>query len=137
MTRKTSPAAAAAPWNAAAFAGAGSHQVACTTDCWAAMFRGFEEMRTVQERAAQAAAERHTAAASQLAHASGPGDLLAVQADLLRFDVEGAIRYWQQLWASGFEMQNRVWGSLGRMVDSAPLLEAASALDAATGRAPA
>ena len=69
-----------------------------------AMFEGFEAARKAQE-----------------------------QATRLRFDIEGATRYWQQAAASALEVQARMLGAFAPMADSAAVLEAAHAFDACTG----
>ena len=125
--------AAAAPVNA--LAEAGRTQAAAASECMAAMFRGFEEMRKVQESAAHAAAERHAVIAGKLRTAADPASVLALQAELMRFGVERFAQYWQALAAVGMEMQTRMLAPFGRLADSGALLEAASAFDKATDRA--
>lgn len=125
-------AAVADPWTT--FAGAGQQAAATAADCAAEMFSGFEAMRKVQEQAAHAAAERHAAAADRLKGGCAPADLLAVQSDLVTFDLQGATRYWQQLGCAALEMQTRVLGCCGHWLDSDVMLETAAAIDKVTGR---
>lgn len=61
------------------------------------MFKGAEEMRRCQMQAAHEARLRHEKAQAEVAHASSAGDLLGVQNELMRFDLEAAGKYWQQL----------------------------------------
>jgi hypothetical protein len=136
MKSKTSPASASAnasqPWNI--LGAAGQQQVAVATECATELFRGFEAMRKVQEQAAQAAARRHATVSEKLQGGCTPADLLALQSELFQFDVEGATKYWQQLGAAAMEMQTRMLGCVNHLVDSDAFLEAASAIDTATGR---
>jgi len=132
-TRNSRPdAGTQTPWNM--LAEAGRQQVAVATGCATEMFRGFEAMRKVQEDAAHAAAQRHAAMAEKLKSPCGPQDLMALQAELMQFDVSSATRYWQELGAAAVEMQTRMMGCCGQLVDNQALLEAASAFDTATGR---
>lgn len=135
MNPKTSPtdASTALAWNA--LGGTGQQQALAATKCATEMFRGFEAMRKVQEQAAHAAAQRHAAVTEKLKNRFGPSDLLAVQAELMQFDFDAATRYWQQLGAAAMEMQTRMLGCVNHLVGSDALLEAASAIDTATGRA--
>ena len=126
------PASPTLPWNT--LGGAGQQQVAAATECATEMFRGFEAMRKVQEQAAHAAAQRHAKVTERLQRRCGPEEILALQTELLQFDVEGATRYWQQLGAAAMEMQTRVLACLNHLVESEALLQAASAIDTATGR---
>ncbi|RZJ04080.1 MAG: hypothetical protein EOO54_25480 [Haliea sp.] len=80
-------------------------QMAMATQATCAMFRGFEAMRKTQEQAAHRALTRHAAVAEKLQQPCSPADLLALQTELLRFDVEGATLYWQQLQAAAQAMQ--------------------------------
>lgn len=134
MKAKTSAVvdATQAPWNL--LSSAGQQQAVAATECATAMFRGFEEMRKVQEQAAHASAERHAIVANKLKAGCGPGDLLAMQVELLQFDIDGVTRYWRQLGAAALEMQTRMMGSYTQLVDNDTLLEAAAAIDRATGR---
>jgi hypothetical protein len=96
-----------------------------------AMFRGFEAMRKIQEEAAHQASLRHSEAAQKLRGSCQPADLMAVQSELLRFDIDAAGRYWQQLAAAAFEMQTEIVGCASHLIDSEAMLEGSSAaLDA-------
>lgn len=132
--RTSSPASVSAPlaWGLPGANGQG--QIAAATECATEMFRGFEAMRKVQEQAAHAAAQRYANVTQRLKGRCGPEDILAVQTELLQFDVEGSTRYWQELSAAAMEMQTRMLGCLNHLATSEALLEAAATFDAATGR---
>lgn len=119
--------AALQPWNM--FGDFGRRQMAVATEGAGVLFRGFEAMRKIQEQTAHQAGARHEAAAEKLKAGSSPNDVLAIQSDLLRFDVEAATRYWQQLGAAAMEMQTEMLGCATHMADTESLLEAASTLD--------
>lgn len=56
-----------------------------------------EELRRCQLETAQLARKRHDKARSDVASAGNPTELLHVQADLLRDDLESAGQYWQRM----------------------------------------
>lgn len=112
----------------AAFGNAGNDQLVAATDCATAMFKGFEAMRKVQERTAHDAASRHASAAERLKNGCSATDIAAIQADLLRSNLEGARQYWQQLAATGMEMQTRMLAAWNRTIDTEAVLESLSTL---------
>lgn len=106
------------PWDI--LTNAGQQQAAAGTECAAEMFRGFEQMRKVQEHAAHAAAARHTLIADKLRSPCGPSDVFAFQVELLQFDVQSATQYWQQLGAAAAEMQTKMMSCVGQGKVSGP-----------------
>lgn len=56
-----------------------------------------EELRQCQLEAAQETRRRHDKARADIASTANPTELLHVQADLLRDDLESARQYWQRL----------------------------------------
>jgi hypothetical protein len=111
------------------FSDFGRQQRAVATESAGVLFRGFEAIRKIQEQAAHQAGARHEAAAEKLKAGCSPNDVLAIQSDLLRFDVDAATRYWQELGAAAMEMQTEMLGCATHMADAESLLEAASAVD--------
>ncbi|HSV84919.1 MAG TPA: phasin family protein [Ramlibacter sp.] len=83
-------------------------QLAAAVDTACAMFSGSEAMRSIQQRAAHEALQRHGVAAEKLKGRCTPLEVMAVQLDLTRSDLEGALAYWQQLFATMVEMQARM-----------------------------
>jgi phasin family protein len=61
------------------------------------VFKGAEEIRRCQMQAAHDARLQHEKAQTQVSKAVTPAELLNLQAELLRFDMESAGKYWQQL----------------------------------------
>ena len=61
------------------------------------VFKCSEEIRRYQMQAAHEAHEHHEKAQADVARASTPAELFNLQSELLRFDMEAAGKYWQQL----------------------------------------
>lgn len=95
----------------------GRQQLAIATDAACAMFRGSEAVRRIQQQAAQQASLRHEAAAQKLHGTCEPADLFAIQSDLLRFDLQEATHYWQQLAAAALQSQIEMMASASHLLD--------------------
>lgn len=89
-----------------------------------ALFRGFQAMRGIQEEAAQQAAERHAAGAEKLRRAATPLELMTVQGELLRSDLESATQYWQQLAGAALEMNTELVGCTAHLVGTEEVFDA-------------
>jgi hypothetical protein len=98
------------------FADLPRRQLALMTHSATALFRGSEDMRRIQQQTAQRATEHHEEAAERLRGQCDFNDLLAIQADLVRFDVQEAMRYWQQLANAAFKLQADMVTSAGEAV---------------------
>jgi hypothetical protein len=120
-----------APWDF--LADLGRQQMSVANDASCAMFRGFEAIRKIQEEAAHHASVRHEAAAQKLHGSCQPTELIAIQAGLLREDIESATQYWQQLAATAMEMQTQMMGCTSHLLDSDTALESVHALDMLPG----
>jgi hypothetical protein len=96
----------------------GRQQLAVAADAACALLRGSEAMRAIQHQAAHEASLRHQAAAQQLHGNCEPADLLAIQSDLLRFDLQGATQYWQQITAAALQSQVEMMASATHLLDS-------------------
>lgn len=94
----------------------GRQQLAAATDAASAMFRGSEAMRAIQQQAAHEASLRHQAAAQKLHRGCAPADLLAIQSDLLRFDLQGATQYWQQITTAALQSQIEMMASASQLL---------------------
>jgi hypothetical protein len=75
-------------------------------------------MRKVQQQAAHQASEHYATAAQKLRVACQPADLLAVQSELLRFDLQEASQYWQQLVTAALQAQTEMMTTASHMLDS-------------------
>lgn len=93
----------------------GRQQLAAA-DAACAMFRGSEAMRAIQRQAAHEASLRHQAAAQKLHGSCAPADLLAIQSDLLRFDLQGATQYWQQITTAALQSQIEMMASASQLL---------------------
>src|SRR5690606_13000796 len=110
-TRPAATRPAATPDAAAsleALASVPHQQLVAATEGACAVFRGFETMRKVQEQAAHHALTRHQQALDKLRQAQDPAKWMEIESELLRFDVEGATRYWQQLGEAALQMQGEI-----------------------------
>lgn len=114
----------------------GREQLAMFTEVSSALFRGFETMRSVQQEAAQATAARYEDAARRLRESSGPADLMTIPLGLLQEDLQGAIRYWQELAGTALETQTEIMGCAWHLVNSETALESVSAVEDAIDAIP-
>lgn len=87
-------------------------QLAATAHACCAVFRGFEAIRRVQQKTAHQALAHHQVIAEKLREPCNPMDLVAMQAEMMRFDLQGATAYWQQLASAMLEMQRELMGSV-------------------------
>lgn len=118
-TAKPSPApATTASLDVDAWTQAGKQQLAWSIDLAAALFKGAEAMRRAQLNAAHLARERHENVAERLPDAPDLAGVMALQAELLRFDMAGAARYWQELFDLGLRTGVEMLGCAGRAMES-------------------
>ncbi len=108
----------------------GHQQAVVATESACAMFRGFEAMCKVQEDAAHLASLRHAQAAEKLRGDCQLEEFMILQSELLRFDLDAAAQYWQQLAIAALEMQSEMMGCASHLMDSETLLAGSSALAA-------
>jgi hypothetical protein len=80
-------------------------QLALMAQSASALLRGSQELRQIQQEAAQRATEHFEEAIARLRSDCDYNDLLAVQAELLRFNVQETAQFWQQLATAGMKMQ--------------------------------
>jgi hypothetical protein len=128
-TTKAAPAIAAPTEALSAALDLPRQQMTVATESACAMFHGFEAMRHIQEKAAHDALTHYSNAAQRLREASDPAQLLEIQADLMRFDVEGATRYWQQIGAVAVDMQNELISRFGHLAEESGLQPAVASTD--------
>lgn len=101
-------------------------QLELLTRSTTALLRGSEAMRKVQQQVAHRALLHHEEATEKLHGPCDLGEVWAVQLDLLRFNVQEAAQYWQQLAGAALKVQVEMVGSAGEALDtgSEPSLEA-------------
>jgi hypothetical protein len=104
-----------------------------------AVYRGSEALRKIQQQSAHRASVHHEEAAEKLRGQHDFGEVMAIQADLLRFNLQEAADYWQQLASAALKTQVDLVGSAGQALDtgSEPSLESlqqafAASLDGST-----
>jgi len=114
-------------------------QLELVTRSATAMYRGSEALRKLQQQAAHRASIHHEEATEKLRGQCDLSEVLAIQADLLRFNLQEAAHYWQQLASTVLKVQVDLVGSAGEALDtgSEPSLEAlqqafAASLDSST-----
>ena len=83
----------------------GRHQLALAVDGTTALCRGSEALRKIQQDAAHEASVFHEETAQRLFASCQPADLMAIQSELLRFMMQSAGKYWQQIAASAMQTQ--------------------------------
>lgn len=114
----TAPKSAAPDTDLDAWTQAGKQQLAWSIDLATAMFRGAEAMRRAQLNAAHLARVRHENVAERLVEARDLAGVMALQAELLRFDMAGAARYWQELFDLSLRTGVEMLGQASRAIET-------------------
>jgi hypothetical protein len=110
-------------------------QLALMTYSATALFRGSQEVRRIQQETARRAMEHHEQAAERLSEPCDFSDLVALQAELVRFNVHEVAHYWSQLANAALKLQADMVTSAGEAVmegASEPSLESLQRAFAAT-----
>jgi hypothetical protein len=105
-------------------------QLAIATEGATALYRGSEALRKVQQETAHEASLHHAQAAQKLFSPCQPSDLLSVQTELMRTNMESATHYWQQLMVVALQTQREMMQSLNHMLESESGSGMKSALEA-------
>lgn len=105
-----------APWNF--LSEFSRQQLAMITEGTSAIFRGDEALRKIQQEAAHDASVRHAKAAQRLFSPCQPADMLSIQSELLRTDMQSAGHYWQQLAATTMQTQREMMSSITHLLDN-------------------
>lgn len=121
---ESASAPAAASWDWAL--DLGRQQVAVASESAATLFRGFEAMRRIQEQAAREATQHHAAFAGKIGGKCTPAELMALQGELVRYDMEAVARYWQQLAGAALELTTELCACTAQLVDTEDVLAATS-----------
>ncbi len=80
-------------------------QLALASESISALCRGSEAMCGIQRDTAHETAAYHAGMARKLLEPCPPGELMALQSELMRFGVQSAGKYWQQLGAQMMQTQ--------------------------------
>jgi len=110
MTAKASRASSArqmtetsySPFNL--FADLPRRQLALMAQSAGALFRGSRELQRIQQEAAQRATEHYEDAVARLRDCDY-SELMAVQTEMVRFNIQELTQYWQQLSSAGMKVQ--------------------------------
>lgn len=95
-------------------------QMALATQSASALFRGSEALRKIQQQAAHRASVHHEEAVERLREPCDFNDLLSIQADLLRFNLQEMTQYWQQVASAALKVQVDMVGTAGEAADNGP-----------------
>lgn len=119
-------------------------QMALMTQSASAVLRGSEELRKIQQQSAHRALAQHQDAAQRLRGQVDFNELLTIQAELLRFNLQEAAQYWQQLTSTALKVQAEMVSSATEALDEGdePTLDSLqrafeASLDGSTGAATA
>lgn len=105
-------------------------QLAVATESSSALYRGSEAMRKVQQETAHEASVRHAEAAHKLCSPCQPAELLSIQTELLRANMQSATHYWQQLVVAALQMHREMMLSTSHLLGNESGAGMKSALDA-------
>lgn len=100
------------------FAELGRHQLALVTEGTSALYRGSEDLRKIQQEAAHEASAFHRETAQKLCAPCQPSELMAIQSKLIRFTLESAHKYWQQMAARMMQTQVEMVASVTHVLES-------------------
>lgn len=96
----------------------GRQQLAAATLSTSALCRGSEALRKVQQEIAHEASLRHAEVAKKLSAPCQPTDMMELQGELMRSNMQSTTRYWQQLLAVALQTQREMMESMGGLLDS-------------------
>jgi aspartate aminotransferase-like enzyme len=105
-------------------------QVSMMTEATCAVLGSSEALGRIQQQAVHQAAVRHQAAAETLRGDVEPLDVLALQSDLLRQDMQEAAQYWAQLASTAMKTQLDMVGRMTEMLNSGSQGGLTTAMDA-------
>lgn len=101
-----------------ALADLGRHQMALAVESTSALCRGNEALRKIQQDAAHQASLFHEQIAQKLFVPCQPAELMAIHSELLRFSLQSAGKYWQQIAARTMQTQVEMIRSVTQVLES-------------------
>jgi hypothetical protein len=109
-------------------------QLAMMSQSASALYRGSETVRQIQQQAAQRASQHHQEAAEKLRESRDFGEVMAIQTELLRVNLQESAQYWQQLATAVLKVQSEMISGAGQVLDpgAEPTLDALQRAFAAT-----
>jgi hypothetical protein len=122
-TEETTVSATLAPLNL--LADLPRQQMALITQSTSALLRASESMRKVQQQAAHRAFTQHEQASERLRAPCDFNELMTIQSELLRFNMQEAAQYWQQIASAALRIPVELAGSASQVMASGsePTLE--------------
>jgi hypothetical protein len=124
MTVKTSRSSNGETTSAASLATLGPltdlprQQMALIAQSASALLRASESVRKVQQQTAHRAFTQHQELAERLRAPCDFNELIAMQGELLRFNLQEAAQYWQQIFTAGLKAQAELVGTAGQALDA-------------------
>jgi hypothetical protein len=92
-------------------------QMALMTQSATALLRASESVRKVQQQTAHRATAQHQEIAERLRAPCDFNELLTIQSELLRFNIQEATQYWQQIVTAALKAQADLVGTAGQALD--------------------
>jgi hypothetical protein len=105
-------------------------QLTMMTEAACAVLGSSEALGKIQQQAAHQASVRHNAAAETLRGEVEPMEVLSIQTDLVRQDMQEAAQYWAQLASAVMRTQLDMMGRVQHMLNSSSQGGLGSAMDA-------
>jgi len=93
-------------------------QMALMTRSATAVLRGSEALRNIQQQAAHRALTHNEEAAERLRGRVDFNELLAIQAEMLRFNMQETAQFWQQLTTAALKVQADMVSSAGEALET-------------------
>jgi hypothetical protein len=98
-------------------------QLALMTQSTSALFRGSEAMRKIQQQTAHRAAAHQDEVRERLRSPCDLAELLSIQGELMRFNLQEAAQYWQQLTDAALKVQADVVSRVAEDAQGEPTLD--------------
>ncbi len=93
-------------------------QLALMSQAAAAVYRGSQAVRQVQQDAAERALARQQEMTQRLLEPLNPAEFMQLQAELLRFHLREGLQYWQQLAAAAARTQQEMVTGAAEVLDA-------------------
>lgn len=98
-------------------------QLALMTQSTSALFRGSEAMRKIQQQTAHRAAAHQDEVRERLRSPCDLAELLSIQGELMRFNLQEAAQYWQQLTDAALKVQADLVSRVAEDAQGEPTLD--------------
>jgi phasin family protein len=95
----------------------GRQQLAAATLSTSALCRGSEALRKVQQEVAHEASLRHAQVAKKLSAPCQPADMVELQTELMRSNLQSATQYWRQLLEVALQTQREMMEGMSSLMD--------------------